>query len=75
MQPGSPAYDRQLMAWSADMDRIAARVRQPVRTCAGCRRFQPGAINPTAGMGRCGAGRGHVYPNAPTYCRQHEAIA
>lgn len=75
MQPGSPAYDRQLLTWCEELDRLTARVWRPVPTCEGCRRFKPCAINPTAAMGRCGAGRGYFYPMARTYCRQHEAVA
>lgn len=75
MQPGSPARDRQRMAWMADLERLTAAAREPARTCGGCHRFQPCKVNPTAAMGRCGAGRGLFYPMARTYCRQHEAAS
>jgi len=31
-------------------------------TCEGCRHFTPETINPAAGMGSCGAGKGMHYP-------------
>jgi hypothetical protein len=44
---------------------------EPV-TCAACQHFQPGKINPEAGMGLCTKKRIGMYPNAPHYCRQRE---
>ena len=37
-------------------------IPRPPVTCEGCRHFTPDTINPAAGMGVCGAGKGMHYP-------------
>jgi hypothetical protein len=37
-------------------------IPRPSVTCESCRHFNPDTINPTAGMGACGAGKGMHYP-------------
>jgi hypothetical protein len=43
-------------------------------TCIHCRHFQPDAINPPAGMGRCmhEARHGYWYPTEKHVCNDHE---
>ncbi len=43
-------------------------------TCDGCKHFQPGPINPGAGMGFCTTKRVWNYPHAPHYCRERQPI-
>lgn len=38
------------------------------RTCERCKRFQAGAINPTAGMGACTLKQVPVYPGGDLHC-------
>jgi len=38
------------------------------RTCARCKRFSPGAINPAAGMGDCALKHSPVYPGVDLHC-------
>ena len=43
-------------------------IPRPPVTCEGCRHFRPDTINPEAGMGTCGAGKGVHYPMARHAC-------
>jgi len=44
--------------------------------CETCQHFQPGRINPEAGMGQCGheARHGHFYPMELHCCYDHAQI-
>ena len=43
-------------------------IPRPPVTCEGCRHFTPDTINPAAGMGTCGAGKGIHWPMARHIC-------
>lgn len=45
-------------------------IPRPSVTCEGCRHFTPDTINPAAGMGTCGAGKGTHWPMASYRCEQ-----
>jgi len=51
--------------------KAAGYIPRPSVTCEGCRHFTPDTINPTAGMGTCGAGKGVHYPMALHICGSH----
>lgn len=42
-------------------------------TCADCIHFRRDEINPAAGLGFCELRKVSHYPDAPHYCRWHEA--
>ncbi|MBQ4853744.1 hypothetical protein IMW82_03495 [Rhodanobacter sp. B2A1Ga4] len=44
---------------------------RPSVACEGCRHFTPDTINPAAGMGTCGAGKGMHWPMARHICGNH----
>jgi hypothetical protein len=46
-------------------------IPRPSVTCEGCRHFTPDTINPAAGMGTCGAGKGMHWPMARHTCADH----
>jgi len=63
----------------AACDTCRRRQTRPV-TCATCARYVPNALNPEAGMGRCGDGFARegdalTFPNAPRHCLAWRAAA
>ncbi|WP_449428800.1 hypothetical protein [Rhodanobacter umsongensis] len=46
-------------------------IPRPCVTCEGCRHFAPDTLNPEAGMGTCGAGKGMHWPMARHICGNH----
>lgn len=63
----------------AACDACRRRQTRPV-TCATCARYVPDALNPEAGMGRCGdqyarAGDPLTFPHAPRHCQAWRAAA
>lgn len=46
-------------------------IPRPPVTCEGCRHFTPDTINPEAGMGTCGAGKGMHWPMTRHTCADH----
>lgn len=46
-------------------------IPRPSVTCEGCAHFTPDTINPAAGMGTCGAGKGMHWPMTRHVCGTH----
>ncbi|TAL88471.1 MAG: hypothetical protein EPN69_16270 [Rhodanobacter sp.] len=51
--------------------RAGGYIPRPPVACSGCRHFTQDTLNPEAGMGVCGAGKGMHYPLARHVCGNH----
>lgn len=75
MQPRSRQRPESILESLEYLDRLSAKVTMPLPSCRTCGLFTPDTINPTTGMGACGAGRGYHYPLAKHRCTDRKPLS